>query len=68
MKSITAADLPQLTTAQMIEVDRLMIEKWQISLIQMMENAGRNLAALARHLFRRVCSRETGDPSKRNGE
>ena len=51
MKSIPAADLPQLTTAQMIEVDRLMIEEWQISLIQMMENAGRSLAALARHLL-----------------
>lgn len=31
---------------QMIEVDRLMIEEYKISLIQMMENAGRNLAEL----------------------
>ena len=51
MKSIPAAELPQLTTAQMIEVDRLMIEEWHISLIQMMENAGRNLAELARYLM-----------------
>jgi NAD(P)H-hydrate epimerase len=33
----------------MIEVDRLMIEEWGITLIQMMENAGRHLAELARH-------------------
>jgi NAD(P)H-hydrate epimerase len=43
-------DLPILTTEQMIEVDRLMIEKWGISLIQMMENAGRNLAELSKRL------------------
>lgn len=40
--------LPALTTEQMIEVDRLMIEEWGISLVQMMENAGRNLAELAK--------------------
>jgi len=39
-------ELPTLTTAQMIEVDRLMIEEFDIELIQMMENAGRNLADL----------------------
>ena len=43
-----ALNLPALTTDQMIEVDRLMIDVWKISLIQMMENAGRNLAELAR--------------------
>jgi len=32
----------------MIEVDRLMVEEWGISLIQMMENAGRHFAELAR--------------------
>ncbi len=32
----------------MFEVDRLMIEEWGISLIQMMENAGRHFAELAR--------------------
>ena len=41
-------DLPVLTTDQMIEVDRLMIEEWEITLMQMMENAGRNFADLAR--------------------
>ena len=45
------SDLPALTTPQMVEVDRLMIEEWGISLIQMMENAGRNLAELARRLL-----------------
>lgn len=40
--------IPVLTTAQMVEVDRLMIEEYGILLIQMMENAGRNLAQLAR--------------------
>lgn len=41
-------DIPILTTAQMIEVDRAMIEDYHIELIQMMENAGRNFAELAR--------------------
>ncbi|MGB7873967.1 MAG: NAD(P)H-hydrate epimerase [Anaerolineales bacterium] len=39
-------DIPALTTEQMIEVDRLMIGEFGIELIQMMENAGRNLAEL----------------------
>jgi NAD(P)H-hydrate epimerase len=43
--------LPALSTPQMIEVDRAMIEDYQISLTQMMENAGRNLAHLARERF-----------------
>ena len=43
--------IPFLTTEQMIEVDRLMIEEYGIELIQMMENAGRNLAHLARRRF-----------------
>jgi NAD(P)H-hydrate epimerase len=43
-----AQNLPVLTTEQMIEVDRLMMEEWGISLTQMMENAGRNFAELAR--------------------
>jgi len=42
---------PWLTTEQMVEVDRLMIEDLGIELIQMMENAGRNLAHLARERF-----------------
>lgn len=36
-----------LTTDQMIEVDRVMVEDLGITLFQMMENAGRNLARLA---------------------
>ncbi len=40
--------LPAITTQQMVEVDRLMIEEYGIFLIQMMENAGRNLAELSR--------------------
>lgn len=44
-------NLPLLTTAQMVEVDRLMIEEWHISLIQMMENAGRSLAEMARRFL-----------------
>ena len=39
--------IPALSTEEMIEVDRLIIEEYGILLIQMMENAGRNLAELA---------------------
>lgn len=45
------SELPVLTTAQMIEVDRLMVEEWHISLTQMMENAGRGLAELTRQFL-----------------
>ena len=40
-----------ITTEQMVEVDRVMIEDLHIELVQMMENAGRNLAHLALRLF-----------------
>ena len=40
--------LAPISVAQMIEVDRLMIEVYGITLPQMMENAGRSLAALVR--------------------
>jgi len=43
--------IPWLTTEQMVEVDRAMIEDLHIELAQMMENAGRNLAHLARKRF-----------------
>lgn len=43
--------LPLLSTEQMIEVDRLMIEHYGINLLQMMENAGRVLAQLAKERF-----------------
>ena len=48
---IYSDDIPYLTTDQMREVDRAMIEDYNIKLIQMMENAGRNLAHLARNRF-----------------
>lgn len=48
---IEQTSLPFLTTEQMVEVDRAMIEDFQILLIQMMENAGRNLAQVARVRF-----------------
>lgn len=38
--------IPFISVKQMIEVDRLMIEDYGISLIQMMENAGRNLVEI----------------------
>jgi len=44
-------EVPYLDTTQMIEVDRAMMEDYHIVLIQMMENAGRCLAALARDRF-----------------
>jgi len=44
-------NIPFITTSQMIEVDRLMVEKYKITLIQMMENAGRNLSILAYDKF-----------------
>lgn len=43
--------VPVLTTEQMIEVDRLMIKSYSIELKQMMENAGRALAIVAREQF-----------------
>jgi len=43
--------LPFVDTAQMMEIDRLVIKRYHITLVQMMENAGRNLANLARHRF-----------------
>jgi len=45
------AEIPSLSRAQMVEVDRLMIEVYGIALIQMMENAGLRLAELARRLL-----------------
>jgi len=44
-------EAPDITTEQMVEVDKAMIEDYGIELIQMMENAGRNLAHLARERF-----------------
>jgi len=49
--SENAATVPWLTTEQMVEVDRAMIEDFHILLPQMMEHAGRHLAHLARARF-----------------
>ena len=48
---LPAGHLPYLTTRQMVEVDRMMVEEYGIRLVQMMENAGRALAHLARRRF-----------------
>ncbi len=53
-------EIPHLTSEQMREVDRLMADKYGIELMQMMENAGRHLAALARDRFL------DGDPTGRD--
>ena len=44
-------EIPYLSTAQMIEVDRAMMDDLRIELRQMLENAGRALAQLARDRF-----------------
>lgn len=49
--TIDESEVSFITTEQMVEVDRAMIEDYGILLIQMMENAGRNLAHLARVRF-----------------
>lgn len=46
-----ALAVPTVTTAQMQEVDRLMVTEYHISLLQMMENAGRALAMLAQQML-----------------
>jgi len=49
--TIPSSSLPQLTAEQMRGVDRVMAEDLHIELLQMMENAGRHLAQLARMRF-----------------
>ncbi len=44
--TIPSAAVGWLTEAEMVEVDRVMIDDLHIELLQMMENAGRNLARL----------------------
>ncbi len=48
---IAADGVPAVTADQMREVDRAMVEDLHIDLLQMMENAGRNLADLALRVF-----------------
>lgn len=55
----TVEKIPFISTDQMREVDRAMMDDFDISLTQMMENAGRNLANLARQRFL------DGDPRNR---
>ena len=45
--------IPALTSKGMIEVDRLMTEIYGISLLRIMENAGRNLAELALRMLKK---------------
>ncbi len=51
MRTLAIESVPSLTTDQMREVDRIMIEDLHIELTQMMENAGRGLADLAMRRF-----------------
>ena len=44
-------ELPLLTADQMREIDRLLVDEFSITPLQMMENAGRNLAVVARRLL-----------------
>ena len=49
--SISKLSVPTVSAEQMREVDRLMEEQYGVALLQMMENAGRNLAHLARRRY-----------------
>ncbi len=49
--AIDAGAVPWLSVDQMREVDRIMVEELGVSLVRMMENAGRSLAQLARDLL-----------------
>src|SRR5215472_8599880 len=47
MHTVSRDAVPALTTEQMRAVDQAMVDDLHIDLVQMMENAGRNLAELA---------------------
>ena len=51
LPEVSADALQLLSTEEMIEVDRLMTDELKIELMQMMENAGRNLARLCINQF-----------------
>jgi NAD(P)H-hydrate epimerase len=51
LPSVGADELPWLSVEQMREVDRVAVEEVGMLLEQMMENAGRSLAAVARHML-----------------
>lgn len=48
LPEVDAAAVPWLSVAQMVEVDRVMTDDLGVTLSQMMENAGRGVAVLAR--------------------
>jgi NAD(P)H-hydrate epimerase len=43
--------IPEVSVEQMREIDKIMIEEFNICLLQMMENAGRNLAVFIRKKY-----------------
>jgi len=51
MKLVPLRNLPIITSSQMRKADRLMTDELGISLVQMMENAGRSLAQLTLELY-----------------
>ncbi len=51
LPEFAAASVPAVTREQMREVDRLMMEEYGIQLLQMMENAGLNLADAVRRVL-----------------
>lgn len=48
---VTPDGVAWISEADMVEIDRIMIEELHIELVQMMENAGRNLARLVLDLY-----------------
>lgn len=46
--TLRAADVPTVTAAQMAEVDRLAVEEYGVTILQMMEQAGSHLADVVR--------------------
>lgn len=50
--------IPVITKEQMKRVDELAIKRFGIEIIQMMENAGRNTATMAREMLKRVQGKE----------
>lgn len=58
MNLINVNEVPVILTDQMREIDDIMINKLGISLLQMMENAGRNLARLACKCFLVILKRK----------
>tara|TARA_B100001989_G_C24533515_1_gene463011 strand:- start:1334 stop:2077 length:744 start_codon:yes stop_codon:yes gene_type:complete len=51
LPTLSRNDVPHVDTDQMISIDRMMAEAFNIQPIQMMENAGRGIAQLARLRF-----------------